>query len=132
MKLSAGSGCQVQNFLSEKDLGFDASEMMKTIETEDIPILTRRETEVLQLIANRLTNAEMAARLFISPTTVDTHRKHLLEKFNARNTATLIKGAVKKWAWCKSVAHKRLKASNNLSENKFSLFYDSIGQIKYI
>lgn len=95
MKLSAGSGCQVQNFLSEKDLGFDASEMMKTIETEDIPILTRRETEVLQLIANGLTNAEMAAQLFISPTTVDTHRKHLLEKFNARNTATLIKGAVK-------------------------------------
>lgn len=77
-------------------LSLDASEMMKKTETHDIPVLTRRETEVLQLIANGLTNAEMAAHLFVSPTTIDTHRKHLLEKFNAKNTATLIKMAVEK------------------------------------
>ena len=75
-------------------LSFDAHEMMKSASTQDIPMLTRRETEVLQLIANGLTNAEMAIQLFISPTTIDTHRKHLLEKFDARNTATLIKRAV--------------------------------------
>lgn len=75
-------------------LSLDASELMKSMDTQDIPVLTRRETEVLQLIANGLTNAEMAAQLFVSPTTIDTHRKHLLEKFNARNTATLIKRAV--------------------------------------
>lgn len=75
-------------------LSFDASEVMKSVETQEVPILTRRETEVLQLIAKGLTNTEMAALLFVSPTTVDTHRKHLLEKFNARNTATLIKMAV--------------------------------------
>lgn len=75
-------------------LSFDASEMVKNIEIQDVPVLTRREKEVLQLIANGLTNAEMAAHLFVSPTTIDTHRKHLLEKFNARNTATLIKMAV--------------------------------------
>lgn len=75
-------------------LSLDASEVMKSNDTQDIPVLTRRETEVLQLIANGLTNAEMAAQLFVSPTTIDTHRKHLLEKFNARNTATLIKRAV--------------------------------------
>ena len=68
--------------------------MMKSASTKDMTMLTRRETEVLQLIANGLTNAEMAIQLFISPTTIDTHRKHLLEKFDARNTATLIKRAV--------------------------------------
>lgn len=75
-------------------LSLDASELLKRADTQEAPVLTRRETEVLQLIAKGLTNAEMAALLFVSPTTIDTHRKHLLEKFNARNTATLIKMAV--------------------------------------
>lgn len=75
-------------------LSMEASEMMRNSRAEDLPILTRRETEVLQLIANGLTNAEMAAQLFVSPTTIDTHRKHLLEKFNAKNTAILIKTAI--------------------------------------
>lgn len=56
-------------------------------------ILTRREKEVLELIAEGLTNAAIAAKLFISVTTVDTHRKNLLAKFDARNTASLIKTA---------------------------------------
>lgn len=75
-------------------LSIDASEMMKSSATDDVPILTRRETEVLKLIADGLTNAEMAAQLYVSPTTIDTHRKHLLEKFNAKNTAILIKKAI--------------------------------------
>ncbi len=57
----------------------------------DKTILTRREKEVLNLIAEGMTNNEIAQKLFISTTTVDTHRKNLLEKFNARNTAALIK-----------------------------------------
>ncbi len=75
-------------------LSLDASEMMKNMQAAELPVLTRRETEVLQLIANGLTNAEMADKLCVSPTTIDTHRKHLLEKFNARNTAMLIKSAI--------------------------------------
>ena len=55
-----------------------------------IPLITRREKEVLQLIAKGLTNAEIAQKLFISIPTVNTHRKSLLEKFNAKNTAILI------------------------------------------
>ena len=55
------------------------------------PVLTRREKEVLSLIAEGLTNNEVAEKLFISPATVDTHRKNLLSKFDARNTATLIR-----------------------------------------
>ncbi len=75
-------------------LSLEASEMMKNAPTDDLPVLTRREAEVLKLIADGLTNAEMAAQLFVSPTTIDTHRKHLLEKFNARNTAILIRRAI--------------------------------------
>lgn len=60
----------------------------------EIPVLTRREKEVLELIANGLTNNEIAGKLFISVTTVDTHRKNLLAKFEARNIAMLVKAAV--------------------------------------
>jgi DNA-binding NarL/FixJ family response regulator len=58
-----------------------------------IPVLTRREKEVLGLIAEGLTNNAIAEKLFISTTTVDTHRKNLLAKFDVRNTATLIRMA---------------------------------------
>ncbi|MCB0572592.1 MAG: response regulator transcription factor [Phaeodactylibacter sp.] len=58
------------------------------------PMLTSREKEVLACIAEGLTNKEIAARLFISPLTVDSHRKNLLAKFGAGNTAALIRLAV--------------------------------------
>jgi DNA-binding NarL/FixJ family response regulator len=58
--------------------------------------VTRREIEVLKLIAEGFTNNEIAQKLFISPLTIDSHRKNLLLKFNARNTAVLIKMAAKK------------------------------------
>lgn len=54
------------------------------------PLITRREKEVLRLIAEGLTNAEISEKLFISIPTVNTHRKSLLEKFEAKNTAILI------------------------------------------
>ena len=57
--------------------------------------VTRREKEVLELIAEGKTNQEIADQLFISVTTVNTHRKNLLLKFNASNTAALIKLTVK-------------------------------------
>ena len=62
----------------------------------DLPVLTRREAEVLKLIADGLTNQEIAEKLFISSWTVDSHRKNLLLKFDAKNTAILIKTAVTK------------------------------------
>ncbi len=61
----------------------------------ETPIITRREKEVLQLIADGLTNAEIAEKLFISIPTVNTHRKSLIEKFDANNTAVLIGKAIK-------------------------------------
>ncbi|MBS1754879.1 MAG: response regulator transcription factor [Ferruginibacter sp.] len=60
-----------------------------------LPPVTRREKEVLQLIAEGLTNTEIAEKLFISIATVNTHRKSLLEKFDAKNTAILISKGIK-------------------------------------
>ncbi len=74
----------------KKYLSLEASEMMKKKDVEDAPTLTRREIEVLQLISEGYTNSEMSEKLFVSVTTIDTHRKHLLSKFNAKNTAALI------------------------------------------
>jgi DNA-binding NarL/FixJ family response regulator len=55
--------------------------------------LTKRELEVLKLIALEMTNDEIAKSLFISKRTVDTHRQNLLNKLNVKNTAGLIKAA---------------------------------------
>jgi DNA-binding NarL/FixJ family response regulator len=52
--------------------------------------LTRREKEILQLITEECTTDEIAAKLFISSTTVITHRKSLLRKLNAKNVAGLV------------------------------------------
>jgi DNA-binding NarL/FixJ family response regulator len=60
----------------------------------DLPILTSREKEVLKLIADGMTNQEIATALFISPLTVDSHRKSLLAKLDAKNTAAMVKTAM--------------------------------------
>jgi DNA-binding NarL/FixJ family response regulator len=76
-------------------LSFDAAVAMRKPDTEsNIPVITRREKEVLGLIAEGLTNNEIADQLFISSTTVETHRKNILAKFKAKNIASLIKMAM--------------------------------------
>ena len=58
-----------------------------------VPMLTSREKEVLALIAEGMTNHEIATKLFVSPLTVDSHRKNLLAKFGVKNTAVMVKVA---------------------------------------
>jgi DNA-binding NarL/FixJ family response regulator len=72
----------------------EASQVLTKADVNPI-LLTRREKEVLELIAEGLTNNEIAQKLFVSPTTIDTHRKNLLAKFGVRNTASLIRDATK-------------------------------------
>ncbi len=55
--------------------------------------ITERELEVLQMIVKEHTNQEIAEKLYISPRTVDAHRRNLLQKTGARNTAGLVKYA---------------------------------------
>ncbi|EJL75813.1 response regulator [Chryseobacterium populi] len=59
--------------------------------TKEIPKITRREKQILKLIEDGKTTAMIADELFISPLTVETHRKNLMQKFNAKNSLELIK-----------------------------------------
>jgi DNA-binding NarL/FixJ family response regulator len=72
-------------------LSYEASITMRENKDAEIPVITRREKEVLHLIAEGLINKEIAEKLFISTTTVDTHRNSLLSKFDVKNTANLIR-----------------------------------------
>jgi DNA-binding NarL/FixJ family response regulator len=77
-------------------LSFDAGQALKT-DTQSqnaIPPLTRREKEILSLVAEGLTSTQIADRLFISVDTVDSHRKNLHAKLNVKNTAMLIRIAI--------------------------------------
>lgn len=57
------------------------------------PRLTRREKQILALIAEGKTSQNIAQELFLSPLTVDTHRKNLIQKFEVKNVAELIMAA---------------------------------------
>ncbi len=57
-------------------------------------LLTPREKEIVVLVAQGLTNIEIADKLFLSPATVKTHRKNILSKLNMNNTASLVRYAM--------------------------------------
>ena len=59
-------------------------------------ILTTREREILQLIAEGNSSKKIAELLFISPKTVETHRTHIMDKLNIHNRTGLIKYAIRK------------------------------------
>lgn len=63
---------------------------------EDKPALTRREKEILDLLNEGLKGPAMAEKLFLSPYTVETHRKNLMQKLNASSTQQLLKTAREK------------------------------------
>lgn len=65
----------------------------KNVSSENEKHLTTRELEIIKLIADGLTNQEIAAKLFLSTMTVDTHRKNMIAKLQLKNTASLVKYA---------------------------------------
>lgn len=56
--------------------------------------LTERELEILQLVAQGLTSPQIAERLSLSAETIKWYRKRILSKFDADNTAEMIKLAI--------------------------------------
>jgi DNA-binding NarL/FixJ family response regulator len=75
---------------------FYVHEKLKNPETTRLPNdLTKREYEVLGLVAMGKGNKEIAEQLFISVKTVETHKGHILEKLGLKNSAELIKYAIK-------------------------------------
>lgn len=75
---------------------FEAGKIYKSTLEKNIhqPVLTRREKEIVKLIADGLTNGQIAQHLFLSVDTVDSHRKNLYTKLNIKNTALLIRYAL--------------------------------------
>lgn len=64
-------------------------------EFKELPRLTNREKEILSLVGKGLTTQEIADKLFVSPLTVETHRRNLMAKFQVKNAAELIMEATK-------------------------------------
>jgi DNA-binding NarL/FixJ family response regulator len=77
---------------------------MRHLEQRDLKdsydLLTDREKEVLQLLAEGRSNKEVAALLNLSLYTVETHRAHLMQKLNLHNTAEIVLYAVRKKIIC--------------------------------
>ena len=68
-------------------------QFLRLVSPEANPVLTRREKEILQLLADGLKGPEIAEKLFLSPLTVETHRKNMFKKFNVSSVQMLPKVA---------------------------------------
>jgi DNA-binding NarL/FixJ family response regulator len=80
-----------------KMLVADYVQEIRTRGAEDsYDLLTSREREILQLLAERKSNKEIALALHLSPYTIETHRRNLQEKLNLHSLAELILYAVRK------------------------------------
>ncbi len=75
---------------------FEVNEIIKIARSgaENLTILTKREADILKLVAAGLTNPQIGEKLFISPDTVDSHRKNLHTKLGVNNTALLVRYAI--------------------------------------
>jgi len=72
------------------------AEGQKTQMPGDEDILTKREKEIVALVADGLTNQQIAEKLFISARTVDTHRTNIMQKLNIHDVANLVRYAIEK------------------------------------
>lgn len=85
-------------FSKDVHIGDSNEDFRNTITIEDRQIddiLSRRELEVLKLICREYSNAEIAEKLFLSVSTVETHRKNLIAKLGVNNTVGLVKFALR-------------------------------------
>ena len=81
--------------ISKKVINRYTQRAQKTNDTT-CDVLTTREREVLQLIAEGSSSKKIAEALFISPKTVETHRTHIMDKLNIHNRTDLVKYAIRK------------------------------------
>jgi DNA-binding NarL/FixJ family response regulator len=78
-------------------LSREAREIMAKPTARDlqvVPALTKREKEILKLVADGETSAAIAAQLHVSPLTVETHRRNLMQKFNVKSMTAAVKLAM--------------------------------------
>ncbi len=65
------------------------------LKQRSIPKITPREREILALIVDEMSSVEIAKKLYLSVGTVQTHRKNLISKLDVKNTAGLVRKALK-------------------------------------
>jgi RNA polymerase sigma factor (sigma-70 family) len=98
------AAAQGRAFLSRKVSRLLQEEHIEALRSKGLDdtfdLLTDREREILQLLAEGRSNKEVASLLNISPTTVETHRGHILRKLSLHGTADLILYAVRKKIIC--------------------------------
>lgn len=87
-------GAALKAVRSGKEYWLGKDSIRESIGDHNEMLLTRREIEVLRLIAEGLTNHEIAEKLFVSDSTVDSHRKNLISKLQVKNTAALVRTAL--------------------------------------
>ena len=80
------------------ELGLTMLEKLLAEASEPTPMsasgLSAREQEILRLVADGMTTAQIAEKLYTSPRTVESHRQNIMEKTGTKNTAALVKAAV--------------------------------------
>jgi len=84
---------QILNTINQVDIDPD-SEDFESFNCEPVK-LSEREQEIITLIAEGHTNTTIAEKLFLSPHTVNTHRKNIMHKLGVKNTASIVMYAVK-------------------------------------
>ncbi|MCF6171084.1 MAG: response regulator transcription factor [Bacteroidales bacterium] len=84
-----------QNYFSPELLPYFTNKFLDNKNDSPELLLTKRELEILQLIAEGYSNAEIADKLFISIRTVDTHKNNLISKTGSKNVVSLLIYAIK-------------------------------------
>jgi two-component system response regulator NreC len=91
---------QGRTFFSPAITGTLLEDYMRNMQQRNLQdswdLLTEREKEVVQLIAEGMSNKEIASALELSTYTVETHRNNLMQKLNLHNTAEIVLYAVRK------------------------------------
>lgn len=86
--------CIRDAFEGKTALSEDVKGILRSATSGNLPKITRREAEILQLLAQGLTSPEIADKIFVSPLTIETHRRNLIQKFEVNNSAALIHKAM--------------------------------------
>lgn len=90
-------GCINEALHGQIALSREAKEIMAKPSARDLqvlPALTKREKEILKLVADGQTSAAIAGQLHVSPLTVETHRRNLMQKFNVKSMTAAVKVAM--------------------------------------
>ncbi len=96
--LSGGQFYSPDIFEVTKDEDFYLKSSVIHFDKKETPQLTTREIEIVKLICQEKSSSDIAAELFISIGTVDTHRKNILNKLGVTSTVGLVKYALRnKW-----------------------------------